>query len=129
MKIQSFDQQCYVEINLAPEGEGHPVFNVEARIDLGHGLFTADVTCIALPKLPEFIVHLESFFLNREMRPKWEGVYESYFSFVSKADRVFLEFSVGYESYYDCNLIGRFEIDSDHLNTIVSEFKALAATM
>lgn len=81
MKIQSFDQQCYVEINLNPEGEGHPVFNVEARIDLGHGVFTAE-SSIALPKLLEFIIHIESFVLNREMRPKWEGVYESYFSFV-----------------------------------------------
>lgn len=128
MKIQSFDQQCYVEINLNPEGEGHPVFNVEARIDLGHGVFTAE-SSIALPKLLEFIIHIESFVLNREMRPKWEGVYESYFSFVYEADSVFLEFSVGDASYYNCNLIGRFEIDSNHLNTIVSEFKALAAMM
>jgi hypothetical protein len=127
MKIQSLDKQCYVEINPAPEGEGHPVFDVEARIDLGHGVFTADVKILAMPKLPEFIIHLESFVLNREMQPKLEGVYESYFSFVSDADNVFLEFSVGDASYYKCNLIGRFEINTDHLKTIVSEFKALAS--
>ena len=125
MRIQSVDKQCYVEINPAPEGEGHPVFRVEARIDLGHGVFTAYSKSIAIPKLPEFIIHLESFVQNKEIRPKWEGVYESYLSFVSEADRVYLEFSIGDVSYYNCNLIGRFEINTDHLKTIVSEFKAL----
>ena len=131
MRIQSFDKRCYVEINYTHEGEGHPVFNVEARTDLGHGVFTAK-SRLPLLKLPEFISDLESFVLNREIRPKLEGAYESYFSFVSDADSVFLEFSVGdgfcgYTTYANFNLLGRFEINSDHLKTIVSEFKALAA--
>ena len=132
MRIQSFDKRCYIEINPAPEGEGCPVFIVEARIDLGHGVFTAESKYLPLPKLSEFIIHLESFVLNREMRPKWEGAYESYFSFVSEADSVFLEFSVGdgfcgYTTYANFNLSGRFEINTDQLKTIVSELKALAA--
>ena len=133
MRIQSFDKRCYIEINPAHEGEGHPVFIVEARINLEHGVFTAKSKILPLPKLPEFIIHLESFLVNREIQPKLEGAYESYFSFVYEAGSVFLEFSVGdgfsgYTTYANFNLSGRFEINTDQLKTIVAEFKALAAT-
>jgi hypothetical protein len=129
MRIQSVDNRCYLEIN--PTSEGYGLCRVEARIDLGHGVFTAENKSLLLLKLPKFIIQLGSFIVNREPQPKLEGTYDSYLSFVSKADSVFLEFSLGdgfcgYRTYAPFNLTGRFQLDADQLGMVLSDFRTLA---
>ena len=131
MRIRSIDERCFVEIRSTSEGYG--ICEVEASIDLGHGVFTARNGSLALLELSEFIVQFEAFVLNREVEARLEGTYDTFLAFHSKGNAVFLDFSVGdgfcgYSSYAPFNLSGRFDIDSDHLLSLLSDFRELGET-
>ena len=117
---------CYVE--LRPTSNGYDVCELRARASLGHGDFRGVSDSVPLLGLREFVDQFERFIDDRALRPKLEGVYDSYLFFYVRGDRVLIEFSVGDAtvSPKQFNLTGLLEIDAGQLPSLLTDFKELA---
>jgi hypothetical protein len=128
MRIQdkNFDG-CYVE--LKPTSNGYDVCELRAGADISHGNFAACSDSVPMLHLRDFIEQFEGFIESRDATPKLEGVYDSYFLFYARGDRVLMEFSVGDATVQEqvFNLKGVLEIDTNVLSSILADFKELAS--
>jgi hypothetical protein len=127
MKIQDKHyKEWYVE--LKPTCDYYDICELRAEVNLGHGRFTAWSDSVPMLKMREFISQFELFIRDKEVKPRLEGVYNSYFSFYSKDGSVLMKFSVGDAACgpFEFNLKGLLEIDANILPSILLDFKELA---
>lgn len=129
MKIFSSDTRSWLRIERTKTGE-YVGFEVEARIDVGHGRFHVQNDDVQWLNVADFAAELETFVLNRSVSPRLEGTYDSFLKIRAFSNLVNMEFAIGdtfcgnrtHEYLFE----GSFEIDQETLGRLVREFEALS---
>ncbi|TKB05669.1 hypothetical protein [Desulforhopalus sp. IMCC35007] len=131
MKISSIDSKNSITIERKGDND-YSTFEVTAEIDIVHGTFTGKNIDIIFFNIDEFIMEYDSFLTNRKISPILNGTYDSYIKIeAGKGSSVFVSFSLGdafsgYNETVDFSLNGKFEINTEFLNTIYRELRGLA---
>jgi hypothetical protein len=129
MKIKSHDDKQWIEIEQSLD-VGYPSYKFQVSIDIGHNLFTGENNDMYFLNLEEFIGNLDSFILNREIKPKLEGTYNCFVEFYRPGNKniIMVSFYVGstYAGFSDTasyGLKGCFEFNAEYLNEVLEGFK------
>ncbi len=102
-------------------------FMLDVSVDIGHGVFKATNADIHFRNLAAFIGELDAFILDRTVKPRLEGTYDSYIEFSGTPSMVSVSFCVGDAFFGNTRfaLIGAFDIDQDYLSAALEQFRAL----
>jgi len=130
MKINSIDNKC--SINIDGKGDDCLFFEVNASIDIGHGVFNGKNTDLMFLNFDEFIKDYDSFITNRDITPILNATYESFIKIEAGiSNSIFISFSLGdafsgYNNSVEFSLNGKFEVNTEFLIQMHTEFKSLA---
>ncbi len=125
MKFESIDQQSFVSVVPNPENDWSS-FCVEAAINLEHSQFSATNSDVALTNLARFVSQFDLFVLNRSVRPRLDGTYDTYLELRAEGRDVILSFRVGSASgAANHGLSGSFAVAEGALSPLVEAAKRL----
>ena len=76
--------------------------------------------------IDNFIAKLDAFILDRSIKPRLDGTYDTYIMFKGKGNNIFLSLNIG-SAYcgtetYSYAIKGTFEVAQESLNNIVNGF-------
>ena len=79
MDIYSIDQKSWFKVEqILDEVTQYSSFLFEVYIDLGHSIFHSKNSDIQIFDINSFADELNEFLLNRNVKPKLEGTYDSF---------------------------------------------------
>lgn len=126
MKIYSIDRKSWISITTWVDEHQYRGTTIEASVELGLSRFHGKNIDIHLLSTKEFLAELDRFILDRDVRPRLEGTYESFIEFYGDASHIFLNFRIG---DLECgkhnqafSLCAGFEIDQDQIQGILASF-------
>lgn len=129
MKIKSTDKKQWIEIEQSLDVDW-PSYEFGASINIGHSSFSGKNSDMCFLNLREFINTLDSFVLNRELKPKLEGTYDCFVEFYRPGNKnsIMINYCVGsvyvgYSETANYGLNGSFEFSAEYLNDVLEEFK------
>jgi hypothetical protein len=130
MKISSVDNNCSITIERTGDPGGYAGFQMEVRVDIGHGQFYAKNGDVQFLKLEEFVSEFDRFILDRNRTPRLEGTYDTYLAFSASGPAVVLQYRLG-DAHCGRKTVhfyqsGEFEVEQGHLLQYLSGFQALA---
>lgn len=127
MKIPSSNNKSYISIEFFDDGtDDYISYVLEIVSDIEHSFFKGSNSDIHFLNMPEFIDQLDSFVLNRNVRPKLEGTYDSYLSFIGSGNVVEVNYCIGSQNDHQIfSQKGGFEISQEHLSSILTDLKTL----
>ncbi len=123
--------KCSIEIERRPGDGAHDPFTLNASVDIGHGVFKAANADVHFLNLEAFVRELDAFIMDRTLKPRLEGTYDSYIEFSGTPFRVAISFCVGdaFSGYARASahfaLTGAFEIEQDFLSSALEQFRGL----
>lgn len=124
-KIYSIDGKSFIDL-ARNYGNDWTSFQIEARIDIGHAQFSGKNCDLCLLNLPEFIAGLDQFILDRTVRPRLEGTYDTCLTFTASGRRIRMEFTVGSYCIAPQKLTGSFEVLEESLFPLLSALHTLS---
>ena len=130
MKIFSANSESWLRIERVTSGD-YAGFEVETRIDIGHGRFAAHNDDLQWLNLPEFAAQLDSFVQDRNSCPRLTGTYDSFLELQANARTVHLVFAIG-DAFcgartHEYLLTGSFEITEETLLRLARDFEEITA--
>ncbi|WP_457674119.1 hypothetical protein [Thiolapillus sp.] len=132
MLISSIDAKSWLRIDLNDEGY-YTSYDLEAFIDIGHGVFSAHNSDIQLLHPESGIAQLDRLVTDRNVTAEFRGTYDTFLRFYRPRDTgssIYLEFLIGDAlaappETIQYSLRGAFEIDQEYILRILDDFRKL----